>query len=187
MAKWFCVTEGKQYGPVSEDVFRTWVRTGRVRPTDYVWCEGMPEWKPASEVPGVFAAAPGGQIPPVPPAAAPGTQPAPTLEERDAASAPAAPGFAPDQYVKPHRGAMVLVFGILSMVFCCFVFGIVAWVMGNTDLGEMAAGRMDRSGQGMTRAGKICGIISIVCFVILAVCYTFLFMAVLHGGHRTRF
>jgi hypothetical protein len=67
--------------------------------------------------------------------------------------------------MRAHRGAMILVFGILGIVIC-FIFGIVAWVMGNGDLREMAAGRMDPSGEGLTRAGKICGIIGVVLAII---------------------
>ncbi|NIP27418.1 MAG: hypothetical protein GWN67_03360 [Phycisphaerae bacterium] len=64
------------------------------------------------------------------------------------------------QPLAPHRGTMILVFGILSIV-CCLIFGIVAWVMASKDLKEMAAGRMDPSGQGITKAGMICGIVGI--------------------------
>lgn len=60
--------------------------------------------------------------------------------------------------LKPHRGVMILVFGILAFV-CCFIFGIVAWVMGSNDLNEMEAGIMDPSGQGLTQAGRIVGAI----------------------------
>ena len=64
------------------------------------------------------------------------------------------------QPMRPHRGVLILVFGILGLV-CCMIFGIVAWVMGSSDLREMDAGRMDPSGRGLTQAGKICGIISV--------------------------
>jgi hypothetical protein len=65
---------------------------------------------------------------------------------------------------------MILVFGILGLV-VCVIFAIVAWVMGNSDLREMAEGRMDRSGEGLTKAGKILGIVSVVlnCISILIV------------------
>ncbi|MCH6550651.1 MAG: DUF4190 domain-containing protein [Planctomycetes bacterium] len=63
--------------------------------------------------------------------------------------------------MRPHRGAMILVFGILGIVIC-LIFGIVAWVMGNGDLAAMREGTMDASGEGLTQAGKICGIISVV-------------------------
>src|SRR5262245_43007971 len=61
---------------------------------------------------------------------------------------------------RPHRGTLILVFGILGIVMC-LPLGIAAWVMGNGDLAAMQRGEMDRSGEGMTNAGKICGIVSV--------------------------
>ncbi len=72
---------------------------------------------------------------------------------------PTPPG--PVQHLQPHRGVMILVFGILGLVICV-IFGIVAWVMGNGDLRAMAEGRMDPTGEGLTKAGRICGMISVV-------------------------
>lgn len=60
--------------------------------------------------------------------------------------------------MKEHRGVQILVFGILSFVVCPF-FGVAAWMMGDTDLREMAHGRMDPSGRDMTKAGRICGMV----------------------------
>lgn len=60
--------------------------------------------------------------------------------------------------VKAHRGVMLLVFGILGLV-CCIIFAILAWVMGSKDLQAMADGTMDRSGEGLTKAAKILGIV----------------------------
>lgn len=71
----------------------------------------------------------------------------------------------PSAPLQPHRGTMILVLGILGIVVCA-IPGIIAWVMGNTDLREMAAGQMDPTGEGLTRAGKICGIISVVLLAI---------------------
>lgn len=68
--------------------------------------------------------------------------------------------------VAPHRGVLILILGILGWVSGCVIFGIVAWVMGNTDLAEMRAGRMDKSGEGMTQIGKIIGMISVILSVI---------------------
>ncbi len=63
--------------------------------------------------------------------------------------------------VMPHRGGAVLTLGILALVLGCIgiIFGIIAWVMGQSDLAEMRAGRMDPTGEGVTNAGRICGII----------------------------
>ena len=89
--------------------------------------------------------------------------------------------------MKPHRGVLILVFGILGLVLCQ-VFGIVAWVMGSSDLKDMDAGTMDSSGRGMTQAGKICGIIGVVLMilsVIAAIAFLVLFgLAGVSAAHR---
>jgi predicted Zn finger-like uncharacterized protein len=80
----------------------------------------------------------------------------------------------------PHRGGMILAFGLIGLIggFVIgfpFIFGIVAWVMGNTDLAEMRAGRMDPEGEGMTQAGRIMGMIATILAIvsILAFCGIF--------------
>jgi len=82
---------------------------------------------------------------------------------------------------KPHRGVLILVMGILSFVLSCFVFGIIAWVLGNGDLKEMDAGRMDPSGRGLTQAGRILGIINVGLTALVIVFYL-LFIVVLGMG-----
>jgi len=142
MAQWYCYVGGRQYGPVPDDVLREWAAAGRVGPRDAVWTEGMSDWAPASTVPGLFVG---------------------PLPSQAAYYAPA-----PSRYARPHRGGAVLALGILGLVFCILcgivsvVCGIVAWAMGSADLREMRAGRMDPSGESMTRAGMICGIIATV-------------------------
>lgn len=69
---------------------------------------------------------------------------------------------------EPHRGTMILVFGILGLV-CCAIFGVVAWVMGSGDLKKMDAGQMDPSGRGTTKAGMICGIIATILWIVAIV------------------
>ena len=61
--------------------------------------------------------------------------------------------------MKPHRGTLILVLGILSIPCCGLFTGIPAWIMASGDLKEMAAGTMDPAGRSNTTAGKICGII----------------------------
>ena len=77
----------------------------------------------------------------------------------------------PGHMMAPHHGVLILVFGILSWL-VCFIFGIVAWVMGNKDLQEIDAGRMDPEGRALTSAGKTCGMIAaIINFVILGLIF----------------
>jgi hypothetical protein len=74
------------------------------------------------------------------------------------------------RYLQPHRGTLILVLGILSLV-TCQLLGPFAWVMGNNDLAEMRAGRMDPEGEGLTNAGRICGMISTILMVVFACCF----------------
>ena len=67
--------------------------------------------------------------------------------------------------LKPHRGGMVLAFGIVGLV-CCAVFGVLAWIFGQNDLKEMDQGVMDPAGRDLTNAGRILGIIATVLWVL---------------------
>ncbi len=83
-----------------------------------------------------------------------------------------------ERYVAPHRGVMILVFGIVGLVFCG-IFAILAWIFGNADIAEMNAGRMDATGRGMTDAGRILGMIACIIWIV-GVLIGFLVMVV--GG-----
>jgi uncharacterized membrane protein YidH (DUF202 family) len=91
-------------------------------------------------------------------------------------TAPIGPQPSTQLPLRPHRGGVVLALGILGIV-VCFICGIIAWVMGNNDLREMAAGTMDPAGRGLTQAGKICGMIS----VILVIVGLFIWLLILGG------
>ena len=70
--------------------------------------------------------------------------------------------------VEPHRGGLILALGIIGLVVGITVFlipiawipGLVAWVMGQNDLGKINKGLMESTGYGTTQAGWICGIIA---------------------------
>jgi hypothetical protein len=67
----------------------------------------------------------------------------------------------------PHRGGMILAFGIIGLVSGLgIIFGPIAWMMGNTDLKEMEAGRMDPEGQGITQVGRILGMIATIMSIV---------------------
>ena len=86
-------------------------------------------------------------------------------EETQVPVAPIGPQYSTQQTLRPHRGGIILTLGILGII-CCFICGIIAWIMGSNDLREMAAGRMDPSGQGLTQAGKICGMVSVILQIV---------------------
>ena len=68
--------------------------------------------------------------------------------------------------LEPHRGTLILVLGILSLVMCGFFTGIPAWIMGRNDLRKIKAGLMEPEGEGSTKGGMICGIICCVISLI---------------------
>jgi len=82
----------------------------------------------------------------------------------------------------PHRATLILVLGIVSLV-VCGPLGIAAWLMGNTDLREMDAGRMDPAGRAMTNAGRICGIIAVILLIVGVVIGGIVMVAALASQH----
>ncbi len=156
MSEWYCVVNAQRYGPKPLSELQDWGLRGILKPTDLVWTEGMAEWAPAGTLGQHFTFV---TAPPTP--TEPGAAPLPP-SAGPPGQFPQAPGVAGAVgYLAPHRGTMILVFGILGLVVCCF-FGIVAWSMGSNDLREMDAGRMDPSGRSNTNAGRILGIVSVI-------------------------
>ena len=89
----------------------------------------------------------------------------------------------------PHRGTIILVLGILSLVTGFgFILGPIAWVMGNADMREIRAGRMDPEGEGTVNGGRICGIIGTILGVLgLLCCFLSFAAAVLEDTAGRRF
>ncbi len=47
---WYYSSHGKPEGPVSEADLRAQLRSGILEPDTLVWCEGMPDWAPATTI-----------------------------------------------------------------------------------------------------------------------------------------
>jgi hypothetical protein len=151
--------DGPIYGPIAWDEVLAWADEGRIDADCQLARAGDGPWQAATEL-----------IPTLP---ANGSSAA--LGQAAAAPYPWTPAAvssasaAANGYVAPHRGGLVLILGLLGL-FSCAVFSVVAWVMGSHDLGEMRAGRMDRSGEGLTLTGMLLGmIVSIVSLVIVLI------------------
>jgi hypothetical protein len=96
-------------------------------------------------------------------------------------------GRGPRRDLLPHRGSAVLTLGILSLIPCAIsalILGIIAWVMGQSDLREIRAGRMDPEGEGTTKAGWICGIIGTCLYGSLVVVWLLIVMLRVGAGPR---
>lgn len=52
--QWHYVQEGRQAGPVAEEVLRRMADSGALRAADLVWTDGFAEWLPAGRVPEIY-------------------------------------------------------------------------------------------------------------------------------------
>jgi predicted Zn finger-like uncharacterized protein len=66
--------------------------------------------------------------------------------------------------LQEHRGGLIMTLGILG--FFVGPCGPIAWIMGNNDLKEMDAGRMDPEGRSQTQTGRLCGMISTIMLIV---------------------
>ncbi len=91
----------------------------------------------------------------------------------------------------PHRGGLIMTLGLMSLIltFCGFApltlgLAIPAMLMGKKDLKLMRERKMDRSGEGNTKAGFITGIIGLVLGLIalLIYCIYIAFFGILFGA-----
>ena len=48
--QWYLAREGQQYGPLSEMELAKFVELGHLQPSDLLWREGFPDWRPAMVV-----------------------------------------------------------------------------------------------------------------------------------------
>lgn len=82
--------------------------------------------------------------------------------------------------LQPDHGSTILTLGILSLFVAGPILGAIAWVMGNNDLREIRAGRMNPEGEESVNAGRICGMIATILHSVLLVlclfaCYIWAF------------
>lgn len=62
-AQWFIAREGNQHGPLSDAEMKKLVELSYLRPTDLIWRQGFPDWRPALAVFPRPQGAPGGPPP----------------------------------------------------------------------------------------------------------------------------
>jgi predicted Zn finger-like uncharacterized protein len=74
--------------------------------------------------------------------------------------------------MEPHRGTLILVLGILSLVGLGILAGIPAWIMGNADMKKIRAGEMDPEGESNTNIGRILGMVSTIIFLVTLIPFT---------------
>jgi len=107
--------DGKQYGPVDAEQIRRWLAEGRARPETLAQAEGSTDWKPLGQFTEFATTAPARVVPPPVPPSMVGYQPRPDFPS----------------YLVP---------AILSTIFCCIPFGIVAIVYAAQASSKLHAG-----------------------------------------------
>ncbi len=56
MAQWYWMQDGQKQGPVDSEGLKERARTGKLKPTDTIWREGLLDWVRASQVKELFPA-----------------------------------------------------------------------------------------------------------------------------------
>jgi len=170
---WYMRTpEGQVYGPIVKTELDRWLAEGRISAECTLRPESDSEFRPADEYYGALSPQP------YMPTSSTASSPVRAAPAQQAATPPFAPRT--DSYSIPHRGGIILTLGILGWVlgllFACPIFGVMAWIMGASDLREMRAGRMDATGMGLTQAGHILGVICSVLWIIIVLFVVFIFV-----------
>jgi hypothetical protein len=83
------------------------------------------------------------------------------------------------RHLMPHRGGTVFALGLCSIFILPIVLGPIAWVMGNTDLREIRAGRMDPEGESQTSTGRTLGIVGTILGIVSLLFFIFFFVIVI--------
>jgi len=139
---WYVQTpEGQTYGPVDKDALDRWTTEGRVNAQCKLRKPGSQSWQSAVYI--------------YPQLGVSHDRPDNPFQDNPYSS----PKTKGTGYRQPHRGAMVLVFGILGFL-VCILLSPIAWIMGRNDLKSMDAGVMDPEGRTLTQVGMILGIIN---------------------------
>jgi hypothetical protein len=142
----------KEYGPVTAEVIRDWIRQGRVTARTLVQVEGVSEWKPLAdfiEFSTDLAAKQGGAS----------SAPPPMM----GAVPPALPP-------KPKSGMAVasLVLGIFSMVGCPIIASLPAIILGHVAHSRNRRSPNEYGGGGLATAGFVLGYVSFFMIPVLA-------------------
>jgi hypothetical protein len=88
--QWYLARDGQQYGPLSEPELAKFIELGHLQPTDLLWRDGFPDWRPAMVVFPPHRHAP---------------RPAPAPAQRPATSAPRSAYQQPAQQAYPRSAA----------------------------------------------------------------------------------
>ena len=64
--QWYWMKNGQKNGPIETAGLKKLARSGQLKPTDMIWCEGLPKWVPATQAKGLFGGLAPGAVTSVP-------------------------------------------------------------------------------------------------------------------------
>ena len=156
---WYYSKQGTQLGPISEEELSAKAKSGEVAGSDLIWKEGMPDWKPLSQVSEFSGLAIQGG----PPAVGSGMGNVPLAKP---------PAYSSSQVGTPVPNYLWQ--AIVVTLLCCLPFGGVGIVYAAQVDGMVARGDMvganaaSQSAKTWTMAGFITGlVITVVWFAII--------------------
>jgi hypothetical protein len=79
---------------------------------------------------------------------------------------------------------IALVCGILSYIFCPFILGIVAWIMGKGELGKIERGESSEAGRTFAKIGMWLGIVNVILTILAGLFYIVVFVLIMATGSR---
>jgi uncharacterized RDD family membrane protein YckC len=131
---WYYARNDQRFGPVEEAELHRLAAAGQISPTDLVWRQDFPDWRRASEVDGLFPAAPRGAMPPPPPPAAFAPPPV------------APPGTLYNPYSQPPQVQQAPQYADFGSRFGAFLIDFVILFVGGMIIGVVIALGLARSG-----------------------------------------
>ncbi|GEM_PF-2937142 len=103
-------------------------------------------------------------------------------EETTLDISPPPPPEPPSAPILPKgNGVLVLVFGILGIA-TCLPLSIIAWLMGHGELQKMRRGLISTEEEGLTKVGRILGIIGTILMALIGIIIFFFIVITLQFG-----
>ncbi|HEX4796981.1 MAG TPA: GYF domain-containing protein [Humisphaera sp.] len=175
--QWFYAKAGQQFGPVAREQLGQLVASGQLSAGDLVWSEGMTDWKPAGQIPGLKPANP---VPMSQPAAVAAQTYAPAQAY---AVQPHPAQYGAQQITYPsgasYNGLAITGF-ILALIPGLTIVGLILCLVA---LSGMKSGG-NREGYGLAKAGMIISIIYLCMgFIFACLWFTIIATAIGLGSH----
>jgi len=102
---------------------------------------------------------------------APPPPPPPSMSSPPPPPPPSAGGMNMNTGGAGTNAIIALVAGILSYVFCPFILGIVAWIMGKGELSKIDRGESSEGGRTLAKIGMWLGIVNVILSVLFGLVY----------------